>query len=84
MKNIIKALGLFGGITIFFASSYFIILYRDLTQLIISLEIAGYLILAAFLYVYNWMVNKDESSSDRDHAIDMTRDYVREVEGKIR
>ncbi len=84
MKNIIKALGLFGGGTIIFSTGYFIKLYVDFTQLIFSLGIAGFLILAAFLYVYNWMVSKDEASNDRDHAIDLTRDYVREVEGRIK
>ncbi len=84
MKNIIKALGFFGGGTIIFATGYFLNLYTNFTQLIFSLGIAGLLILAAFLYVYNWMVNKDDEGKGRDHAIDMTRDYVREVEGKLK
>lgn len=84
MKNIIKALGIFGAIGIIFATGYFVKLYVDFTQLILSLGIAGLLILAAFVYIYNWMKIKDEQSEDRDHAIDMTRDYVRDVEGKLK
>ncbi len=80
MRNIIKILGSFGALTILFAIGYFLLLYTNLTQLIISLGIAGLLILAAFLYIYNWIQNKDVESDERDHAIDMTRDYIREVE----
>lgn len=84
MKNIIKALGIMGTGVIIFATGYFVELYVDFTQLIISLGIAGFLILAAFLYIYNWMKNKDEESSDRDKAIDMTRDYMREIEKELK
>ena len=84
MKNIMKTLGLFGAAGIIFATGYFIKLYIDLTQLIFSLGIAGLLILAAFLYVYNWMVNKDELYDEFGHSLDMNRDYIREVEGKIK
>lgn len=84
MKNIIKALGFIGSAAIIFAVGYFIKLYIDLTQLILALGIASFLIFAAFIYIYNWMINKDGESKDRDHAIDMTRDYVRDVEGKIK
>ena len=84
MKNIIKALGYFGGFTITFATAYFIQIYTTFTQLIISLGIAGILILAVLLYIYNWMKNKDEELEEINESIDRTRDYIREVEGKIK
>ncbi len=83
MKTIIKALGMSGAGTIVFATAYFIQLYINLTQLIVSLGIAGLLILASFLYIYNWMMNKDKELEDMDKTIDLTRDYmVEHVEGK--
>ncbi|KKK46633.1 hypothetical protein LCGC14_3163280 [marine sediment metagenome] len=65
MKNIIKALALFGSLAIGFATAYFIKLYVHFTQIILSLGIAGFLILAAFLYIYNWMMNKDDELYNR-------------------
>ena len=84
MKNIIKALGIFGTLAIIFATGYFIKLYVDFTQLILSLGIAGVLILAAFLYIYNWMKNKDEELYESNKAIDLTRNYMRELEKKLK
>ncbi len=84
MKNIIKALGYFGGFAILFATAYFIQIYTTFTQLIISLGITGFLILAAFLYIYNWMKNKDEELGEMNESIDRTRDYIREVEEKLK
>jgi len=91
MKNIIKALGSFGTLAIVYATAYFIKLYVNLTQLILSLGIAGLLILVAFLYIYNWIKNSDESyvleKEKRDQeiqelgkSIDLTRDYVKDLE----
>ena len=95
MKNIIKALGGFGVTAIIFATGYFILLYKDLTQLIIALGIVGLVILAALVYIYNWMKNKDESDKENkekhkkdfgglEQSINLVRDYVREVEKKIK
>ncbi len=80
MKNIIKVLGIFGTLAIVYASGYFIKLYINFTQLILSLGIAGILILVAFLYIYNWMLIKSGGDSDRDQAIDLTRGYVKDLE----
>ncbi len=82
MKNIIKALGGFGAAAIVFATSYFYLLYEEFSQLIIALGIVGIIILGALVYVYNWMVKKDESDKGMGKSIDMTRDYIREVEKK--
>lgn len=84
MKNIIKALGILGGVAIMFATSYFSKIYVDLTQLIVSLGIVGIMILAGFLYIYNWIQNKDEEGNDRDEAMDRLNMYIREVEEKIK
>ena len=81
MRNIIKVLGNIGGFAILFATSYFFILYDDFQQLILSLGIAGGFILAGFLYVYNWIKDTDEELEEMNKAIDLTRDYVREVDG---
>ena len=80
MINIIKAIGLLGAIAIIYASGYFIKLYVNFTQLILSLGIAGLLILAAFLYIYNWMKDTDEELEEVNKAIDLTRDYVKDLE----
>ena len=80
MKNIIKALGWLGTFAIFFAIGYFIQLYTTFTQLILSLGIAGLLILAAFLYIYNWMKDKDEENIELNEAIDKVNMYVKDLE----
>ena len=82
MKNIIKVLGNVGGFAILFATSYFFILYDDFQQLILSLGIAGGFILAGFLYLYNWIKDTEEELNEINKAIDLTRDYIREVEEK--
>ena len=82
MKNIIKALGWLGTFAIFFAVGYFIQLYTTFTQLILSLGIAGLLILLALIYIYNWMKDKDEELKELNEAIDRVNMYIREVEGK--
>lgn len=84
MKNIIKALGIFGAIGIVYATGYFIKLYTDFTQLVLSLGIAGLLIVVAFVYIYNWMKVKDEELKGMNKAIDLTRDYMRELEKKLK
>lgn len=84
MKRIIKALGGFGLISILFATGYFILLYKDFTQLIVSLGIVGIIILAALIYIYQWMKTKDEEFKEMNKAIDLTRDYVRDVEEKMK
>ncbi len=84
MKTIIRALGMFGAIAIIYATGYFIKLYTDFTQLLFSLGVAGLLILAALVYIYNWMKTKDENLKGMNKAIDLTRDYIREVEKKIK
>lgn len=83
MKRIILALYLVGKIAIIFATGYFIQLYTTFTQLILSLGIAGFGILAGFLYIYNWIQNKDEEGKDRDEAMDHMNMYMREIDEKI-
>lgn len=80
MKNIIKAIGLLGSLSIIFAIGYFIKLYIDFTQLIVSLGIAGLLILISFLYIYNWMKEKEEELKELNEAIDRVNMYVKDVE----
>lgn len=84
MRNIIKILGNVGAFAILFATGYFFILYDDFQQLILSLGLAGLIILAGFLYVYNWIKDTDEDLKGMNEAIDMTRNYIREVEEKIK
>ncbi len=84
MKTITKALLVIGSLTILFAVGYFIKLYTDFTQLIVSLGIAGLLILAVLVYIYNWMKDKEEELEELDKAIDLTRDYMRELEKKLK
>lgn len=84
MKNIIKASGGIGAIAIVYATAYFIKLYVNFTQLILSLGIAGLLILAGFLYIYNWMKEREEDLKKLNKSIDLTRDYMREMEGKLK
>ncbi len=84
MKNIIKALGGFGAASIIFATSYFLILYQDFTQLILALGIAGIIILAALIYVYNWMKNTDDNMDENKEVTDRLNMYIREVEKKIK
>jgi|TARA_Y100000296_G_scaffold45780_1_gene52471 hypothetical protein len=84
MRNIIKAIIGFGIIAIIFSTKYFILLYDNFTQLIISLGVAGLLVFTALIYIYNWMKDKDKEFEEMNKAIDMTRDYVREVEKKIK
>ncbi len=95
MKNIIKALAGLGTISIVYAMGYFIRLYDNFTQLIFSLGIAGLLILLAFIYIYNWITNNDKFGEEEkakikqelkemNKAIDFTRDWVRELEEKIK
>ena len=84
MKTIIKALAISGAIAITFATGYFFLLYEDLQRLIISLGIAGYIILSYIIYTYNWMKMKDEADKETEKSVDMLRDYVREVEKKIK
>ena len=84
MKTIIKALGVFGSIAIVFATGYFFLLYEDIQRLIITLWIAGFIILAYIIYTYDWMKMKDEADKETEKSVDMLRDYVREVEKKIK
>ena len=83
MRNITKALGIFGLLAVVSTTSYFIVLYEHLTKLILAYGIAGIIIFCGFLYVYEWMKNKDEDLSELGKSIDMTRDYMRDLEGKI-
>ncbi len=80
MKTIIRALRSIGIIAIVFSTGYFVVLYTDFTQLILSLGIAGFLILAALIYIYNWMQKKDEELEEMNKSIDLTRDYMRDLE----
>ena len=80
MKTIIKTLRSIGIIAIIFSTGYFVVLYEHFTQLILSLGIAGLLILAALIYIYNWMQKKDEELEEMNKAIDLTRDYVKDLE----
>ncbi len=93
MRNIIKSLGYTGALMVMFATAYFIELYSDFTQLILTLGIAGLIVLSAFLYIYNWIQKHEKESKDYeithderldgiDTAIDLTRDWVRDLEGK--
>lgn len=92
MKNIIKALGFMGSIAITYATGYFIVIYDShFLQLILALGLAGLLILVAFLYIYNWIKFSDEDykikKEERDKqieelnkSIDLTNDYVKDLE----
>lgn len=82
MRNIIKVLGNVGVLAILFATGYFYILYDDFQQLIFSLGLAGLIILAVFLYLYNWIKDTDEELKEIHEAIDRVNMYVREVEEK--
>ena len=84
MRNLIKVLGNVGVLAIIFATGYFYILYDDFQQLIISLGFAGTIIIAGFLYVYNWIKDTDEELKEINESVDRTRDYIREVEGKLK
>ncbi len=84
MRNIIKAIGTFGSLAIIFAIGYFIQLYTNFTQLLVSMGIAGGLILAAFVYIYNWMNEKEEELEEINRAIDMTRDFTRELDERMK
>ena len=84
MKTIIKALAISGALANTFATGYFFLLYGDIQRLILSLGIAGFIILTYIIYTYDWMKMKDEKDKETNKAIDMTRDYVREVEKKIK
>lgn len=83
MKNIILAMFGMGTITILLIFGYLFIIYSSLTQLILLLFIGSMITFWTLVYIYNWMKNKDEDSEERNKAIDLTRDYVREVEGKV-
>ena len=94
MKNIIKAPGILGTTTILFATGYFLQLYTTFTQLIISLGIAGLLILAELLYIYNWIIDKDMESEieeqerkkkieEIEKLINENRDYIINVEDRL-
>ncbi len=83
MKTIIKALGTISTLTIIITMLYFLGLYGNFTQLILVLTIAGAIINISFLFLYDWMMNKDKELEDMDKTIDLTRDYmVEHVEGK--
>lgn len=80
MKTITKALAITGIGTLVFAIGYFIQLYVNFTQLLFSLGISGFIILIAFLFIYEWMQKKDEEIKELNKAIDLTRDYVKDLE----
>ncbi len=80
MKNRIKIIGMMGTAAFLFSGAYFIQLYNNLTQLIVSLSIGGYLVFISLLYLYNWMTDKDRELKEINKAIDMTRDYMREID----
>ncbi|KKN59038.1 hypothetical protein LCGC14_0545930 [marine sediment metagenome] len=80
MKTITKVLGLISIITIGITMSYFLELYRDFTQLILVLTISGLIINIGFLFIYEWMQKKDEEVEELNKAIDLTRDYVKDLE----
>lgn len=80
MKTITKALAWISAITITITTFYFLELYKDFTQLILVLTISGFIILVGFLFIYEWMQKKDEEDEELNKAIDLTRDYVKDLE----
>ncbi len=80
MKTITKALGTISVLTIVITMLYFLELYRDLTQLILVLTISGSIINIGFLFIYEWMQKKDEEIQELNKSIDLTRDFVRDLE----
>ena len=84
MKKRITIIGILGTCLFLFSGGYFIKLYINLTQLIVSMTFGGFLIFLCLLYLYWWMDKKDQELKEMNKAIDMTRDYIREVEKKIK
>ncbi len=84
MKTITMALAMISSITIGITMAYFFELYKDFTQLILVLTISGFIILTGFLFIYEWMQKKDEELKEMNKSVDLTRDYIREVEKKLK
>ena len=80
MKTITKALAWISSFTIGITTFYFLELYKDFTQLILVLTISGFIILIGFLFIYEWMQKKDEEVKELNKSIDLTRDYMRDLE----
>ncbi len=84
MKNTTKAIGFFGLMTIISVTSYFIMLYESFTQMILTQGIAAMFVFLGFLYIYVWMQDKESELKAMNKAIDLTRDYMREVEERLK
>ncbi len=84
MKKITSALGVVSIIAIGITMTYFLEIYKDFTQLILVLTISGLIILVGFFFIYEWMQKKDEELKEINKSIDLTREWVREVEKKIK
>ena len=81
MRTITNTLGFIGFIIISFAVAYFIVIYDShFLQLILALGLGAILIFLSFLYLYEWMKEKDEELEDLEKSIDLTRDYVKDLE----
>lgn len=80
MRTITKVLAILGLFSMVITTAYFINLYEFLTQLILVLFISALSIGTIFLFMYEWMQNKNEELEGLDKAIDMTREYVKDLE----
>lgn len=80
MKTITKALAIIGLFSIVITTVHFINLYKDFTQLILVLMIAAFGIGVILIFIYEWMQKKDEEVEELNKAIDLTRDFVRDLE----
>ncbi len=80
MKTSIQTLRMIGAIAIIFSAGYFMLLYKDFTQLILALGIAGILVLMVLSYIYNWMKEKDEELQKLKDKIEVTGEYAQEFE----
>ncbi len=83
MKTIIKVLTSLVAFTMFFSTLYFIQLYVHLTKLVLAIGLGGFVIFIFLIYIYDWMLEKDKDFLEFNHALDVTREYVKEVEDRL-
>lgn len=80
MKTITRALRISAFTAIISMSAYFFLLYQHLQQLIVTLGISAIIVVIGFSFIYEWMQKKNEEVEELNKAIDLTRDYVKDLE----
>lgn len=78
-KLIISIASLFIGVT----TIHFLVIYKNLTQMVLIMSLSGTIILGVGLYVYEWMIKLEKEVNELGRAIDRVLDYAREVEKKV-